>query len=82
MDAEEKKLLHVAADKGNLEKVRELLTANHTRVNEPDPDSWNRTPLHKAALRNHVDLARKSIASRSISPNGHPVTHHLSLFER
>jgi hypothetical protein len=79
MDAEEKKNLHVAADKGNYEKVREILAADHTRVNEPDPDSWNRTPLHKAALRNHVDLARKSIASRSITPNGHLDIYDVSF---
>ncbi|OPL07303.1 hypothetical protein AM593_04355, partial [Mytilus galloprovincialis] len=52
---EEQTPLHLAADNGRTNCVRELLSADHSAANDEDENS--NTPLHLAALSGHSKVA-------------------------
>lgn len=53
--------LHFAANEGNIEVVKELLT--HLDIEREPMSSINRTPLHLAAIRGHTNIVRSIIES-------------------
>ena len=49
--------IHIAADEGNLERVKELISENPDFINIPDEESGE-TPLLKAANKGHADIVK------------------------
>ena len=55
------KKFHKAAEDGDLEKLKKIASNRKFKkhwVNSKDQDKYQRTPLHKASISNHLEIVK------------------------
>jgi ankyrin repeat protein len=78
--------LHYAAEKGNINAAKQLLTPQPNRANPNERDKAGRTPVHLAAQNGHADsikqLADKGADIAVTDPSGQTPLHLAAYYGR